>query len=236
MTSKGDKYFLIGMGSVADAYRDAMIKKDIKALQGLTAFDVSEKWATANTGSKVMSYLFKETVNRYDKRKPLPYLNYFVLMENARKRNINPGRLKLVIDALVDSGFIEIKEEIKKSQEGDKKFLYLRLAEMWRFILIKYIRNKKQSITFPHILGRQVYISYLSKNQDTLKVPTGLKSFKNLFIFINNSSTNGEVDNKEAELMFSRTGGIVELQDFGESDEVKKDDIRFFVFLVCFFP
>ena len=228
MTSKSDKYFLTWLESFGSAYKEAMDKKDVQALQGLTAFDISRRWAVGNTGSLIMSYLFKETLKTYKLGQNIPWLNYNTIRNELGKRKISENRMDMVIDALEEGGFIEVKEKTVRGLEGNKIFLSLKLTDTWKYFLTQYKRNKKQTMTFPHILGRQIYLSYLAKHKNELKLPTGINSFKILLIILNNATKTGYIDSIEGEKMFHKMGGVVLWHEVGEGDEIKREDIKFF--------
>jgi len=234
MTSQSDKWFLTWQASLAPAHKDAMDSRDTTAQLGLTAFDISSKWSIANTGSLIMSHLFKETLKSYKIGASIPWLNYNVIKNGLRKRKINDYRIDMVITAFEEEGFIETKEDkIKSLLDRERTIKRLRLTDSWRFLLTSYKRDKKQTVIFPHILGRQVYMSYMAKLKlkglfNSKGDATGLGPFKKLLIILNNATKDGYINNKEAENTFDNLGGVALWHEIGEGDEIKKDDIRFF--------
>jgi len=228
--SNYDKFFLAHLESFGSAFKDAMDKKDLSAIQGLTAFDISRRWAVGNTGSLIMSYLFKETAKSYKIGANLPWLNYNTIQENLRKRKISPQRMDIVIDAFEEGGFIEVKKSIIKSlTTGIKSAWSIKLTDTWKYFLTQFKREKKQTSTFPHILGRIVYLSHLAKHKDIYNLPTGISSFRTLLIILENAGKSGYIDSAEGEKMFYKMGGVVLWHEVGEGDEIKKEDIKFFI-------
>lgn len=225
---KTDDYFQIILESVSPSYLEAMQKKDFDAIQGLGAIDMARRWAIANTGSLILSYLFKETLKNYNVGARIPELSYGVIIRELKKRNISVNRIDMVIDALIDGNFLIMTEKEVKSLEGIKIYKMLRLTDVWRFFLNKYKADKKQTIIFTHQMGKQIYASYLAKNREQFKLPTGVSSIKTMFIILNNANKEGQIDSAEGEKIFNKIGGVVMWHDIGEGDEIKKDQIKFF--------
>ncbi len=226
-----DKDHLNWLESLAPANRDAMVNQDKDALRGLSAYDTSRQWAVTNTGSLIMSYIFRETLKNYEKYGDIPWLNYDVLKNSLGKIKINEGRMRIVMDAFKEYEFIETNEKKIKSLDKDKTKLSLRirLTDMWKWILKEYKRNKKHTIIYPDILGRQIYMSYLVKYRDELKLPTGISSFKPLLMILHSATKDGYIDSKYGEDMFYEMGKLVKWHGFVEGDEIKKEEIKFFL-------
>ena len=229
MTTKHDKYFLADLEAVSKSYKDAMEQKDIKAIQGLASLDTTAQWAVANTGALIMSYLFNETLKNYNVGSDLTWLKYPIIRYNLGQRQINEPKINLVLDAFKEGGFTEEKEQTIKSLEGDKKIRLIRLTSFWKFFLTRYAIDKQQTITFPSVIGRQVYVSYLAKHKDSLKLPTGITVFKTRMIIFGSMSKDGDFNNLEGEKMFHKMGGAPMYYTLGENDQTKREAIRFFI-------
>ena len=227
---ESEKWFSIFLESMNNAYKDAMKKGDVKAINGLTAMDISEKWAVANTGSYFMSWMYKETLKNYSIGGEIPSLSYGKLVHDLRKRKISPARVAMIKEALEQNGFIETNIKKIKSIEGYRTILRLKLTDIWKPILRSYIRTKKNT-TFPYVLGRQIYLSYLAeqKNSGLSKLATGISSFKAFLIVLNNITPEGNFDNEQGERMFENIGGSAIWHSLGEMDSTRMEEIKFFI-------
>jgi len=233
-----NKYFQLILESINNSYRDAMIKGDINAIQGLCSLDISHKWAQANTGSYVLSHLFQQTIKKYKIGGSMPWIDYDKLTDDLhRSRKINEMRIDMVRDALITKGFAEINQgtiNTLENQSGKIITTKIRLTKLWEPFLNKFLRQKFQTSTFPHILGRQIYLSYLAelKNNKLMKgrgSSTGVTSFKIFPMIFNQLTPKGYVDNDQCEKMFHKQGGEAVWHDFCESDGIKQAPIRFFI-------
>ena len=234
-----NRYFQGILEGIKDSYTLAMQKGDMEAIQGLCSLDFSSKFPMAHTGSYVLSHLFKKTIKKYTLGGSIPWIDYDEIVDKLGERKINPLRVDMVRDALITNGFVELNqgtintlnEEKTNASSGKIITLKIRLTELWIPFLNNYLRKKIQTATFPHILGRQIYLSYLAglKNKNLIKTPTGVSSFKIFPIIFNQLTPKGYVDDEQCEKIFHQQGSDIMYHDFCEADGIKQEPIRFFV-------
>lgn len=165
--------------ALADVAYDALEKDDVEILQGLQAHAIS-LWTWTITGSALLSYLIRRTVEerikKKEQRKKWELEKYPVSKEekeelyndkiwlkfsDLRDATTNISTVVIFIKGWEARKFIDVIDKNPEGYEEDPRGVYISLASIWNKVLSRLERNKKETQAFSEATGKLLTLPIL---------------------------------------------------------------------------